>query len=144
MADDVALVLARTRALDSDHVRVWDLPPDFAGVAEARRLATAQLAAWGLAEAGFVTELVVSELVTNAIRYGAEPIQLRLIHDRSLICEVSDGNSTSPHLRRARILDEGGRGLLLVAQLTTSWGTRHSATGKTIWTEQVLDQPLPH
>ena len=136
--DDVALVLARTRALDAEHVQAWDLPADVTVVAEARRLATAQLEAWGLEEAGFVTELVVSELVTNAIRYGADPIQLRLIHDRTLICEVSDGNSTSPHLRRARIYDEGGRGLLLVAQLTTSWGTRHTATGKTIWAEQAL------
>jgi anti-sigma regulatory factor (Ser/Thr protein kinase) len=136
--DDVALVLARTKALDADHVQVWDLAADFEVVSEARRLAAAQLDAWGLTEEGFVTELVVSELVTNAIRYGAEPIQLRLIHDRTLICEVSDGNSTSPHLRRARIYDEGGRGLLLVAQLTTSWGTRHTATGKTIWAEQAL------
>ncbi|MFJ2606920.1 SpoIIE family protein phosphatase [Streptomyces sp. NPDC087425] len=136
--DDVALVLARTRALGSGQVRVWDLPADVAVVAEARRLATDQLAEWGLEEAGFITELVVSELVTNAIRYGAEPIQLRLIHDRALICEVSDGNSTSPHLRRARIFDEGGRGLLLVAQLSSSWGTRHTPTGKTIWAEQSL------
>ncbi|MEV6790776.1 SpoIIE family protein phosphatase [Streptomyces sp. NPDC051320] len=140
--DDVALVLARTKALDSDHIRVWDLAADFAGVAEARRLALAQLDAWGLTEAGFVTELVVSELVTNAIRYGSQPIQLRLIYNRTLICEVSDGNSTSPHLRRARIFDEGGRGLLLVAQLTTRWGTRHTVSGKTIWTEQALT-PLP-
>ncbi|MEV8567295.1 SpoIIE family protein phosphatase [Streptomyces sp. NPDC051322] len=140
--DDVALVLARTKAMDSDHIRVWDLAADFAGVAEARRLALAQLDAWGLTEAGFVTELVVSELVTNAIRYGTQPIQLRLIYHRTLICEVSDGNSTSPHLRRARIFDEGGRGLLLVAQLTTRWGTRHTVSGKTIWTEQALT-PLP-
>lgn len=137
-ADDVALVLARTKALHADHVRVWDLPRDSAVVAEARRAATAQLEEWGLSEVAFVTELVVSELVTNAIRYGAEPIQLRLIYDRSLICEVSDGNSTSPHLRRARTFDEGGRGLLLVAQLTTNWGTRHTAAGKTIWTQQSL------
>ncbi|WP_105968671.1 ATP-binding SpoIIE family protein phosphatase [Streptomyces geranii] len=137
-ADDVALVLARTRALDAAHVRVWDLPADFEVVAEARRRAVAQLEEWGLDEAAFVTELVVSELVTNAIRYGADPIQLRLIHDRTLICEVSDGSSTSPHLRRARISDEGGRGLLLVAQLTTSWGTRHTRNGKTIWAEQAL------
>lgn len=136
--DDVALVLARTRALDAGQVRVWDLAADVEMVAEARRLALSQLEAWGLEETAFVTELVVSELVTNAIRYGAEPIQLRLIHDRTLICEVSDGNSTSPHLRRARTFDEGGRGLLLVAQLTTSWGTRHTATGKTIWAEQTL------
>ncbi|MEH0417749.1 ATP-binding SpoIIE family protein phosphatase [Streptomyces sp. B21-083] len=136
--DDVALVLARTRALDAGQVRVWDLPADFEVVAEARRRAVAQLEQWGLDEAAFVTELVVSELVTNAIRYGADPIQLRLIHDRTLICEVSDGSSTSPHLRRARISDEGGRGLLLVAQLTTSWGTRHTRNGKTIWAEQAL------
>ena len=137
--DDVALVLARTKGLDADHVHEWNLAADPAKVADARSLATAQLDAWGLSEAGFVTELVVSELVTNAIRYGAEPIQLRLIYDRTLICEVSDASSTSPHLRRARTFDEGGRGLLLVAQLTRSWGTRYTATGKTIWAEQALD-----
>jgi len=137
-ADDAALLVARTRALDADQVGVWDLPPDPALVADARGLAAAQLTAWGLEEAAFVTELVVSELVTNAIRYGAAPIELRLIYDRTLICEVSDASSTSPHLRRARIFDEGGRGLLLVAQLTQRWGTRHTATGKTIWAEQTL------
>ena len=136
--DDAALVLARTKALHADHVRIWDLPADGAVVAEARRLATAQLEEWGLSDSAFVTELVVSELVTNAIRYGGDPIQLRLIYDRALICEVSDGSSTSPHLRRARTLDEGGRGLLLVAQLTKNWGTRHTSTGKTIWAEQSL------
>ncbi|MBR7830809.1 SpoIIE family protein phosphatase [Actinospica sp. MGRD01-02] len=140
--DDVALVLARTRALHSDRVAVWDLETDYPVVAEARRLATAQLVEWGLEECSFVTELVVSELVTNALRYGMEPIQLRLIYDRTLICEVSDSNSTSPHLRRARIFDEGGRGLMLVAQLTAKWGTRHTATGKTIWTEQALRPEL--
>jgi len=136
--DDVALVLARTKALHRDHVRVWELPMDSAIVGEARKAATAQLEEWGLSEVAFVTELVVSELVTNAIRYGSEPIQLRLIYDKTLICEVSDGDSTSPHLRRARTLDEGGRGLLLVAQLTANWGTRHTPTGKTIWAEQSL------
>jgi anti-sigma regulatory factor (Ser/Thr protein kinase) len=81
---------------------------------------------------------VVSELVTNAIRYGGAPIQLRLIRDRTLICEVSDTSGTFPHMRRARIYDEGGRGLLLVAQLTDRWGTRPSGTGKIIWAEQAL------
>jgi hypothetical protein len=66
-------------------------------------------------------------------------VRLRLIHDRSLICEVSDASSTAPHMRRARTYDEGGRGLLLVAQLTRRWGTRPTSTGKTIWTEQALD-----
>ncbi|MGW3071037.1 ATP-binding protein, partial [Streptomyces sp. NPDC001130] len=58
--------------------------------------------------------------------------------DISLFCEVSDASSTSPHMRRARADDEGGRGLLLIAQLTQRWGTRHTTTGKTIWTEQSL------
>jgi two-component sensor histidine kinase len=92
---------------------------------------------------GFVTELVVSELVTNAIRYGAPPIQLRLIKDTALICEVSDASSTAPHMRRTRVFDEGGRGLLLVAQLTRRWGTRHSREGKTIWCEQPLAEDHP-
>ncbi|WP_406416144.1 SpoIIE family protein phosphatase [Streptomyces sp. NBC_00873] len=137
-ADDVALLIARTRALDSGHVAVWDLPADPAFVAEARSQATTQLHAWGLDDLAYVTELVVSELVTNAIRYATAPIQLRLIKERTLICEVSDASSTAPHLRRARIFDEGGRGLMLVAQLTERWGMRHTGTGKTIWAEQPL------
>ncbi|WP_329213344.1 SpoIIE family protein phosphatase [Streptomyces sp. NBC_01485] len=137
--DDVALLLARTRALGADQVATWDVIPDPAHVAATRQAATEQLTAWGLEEAAFVTELVVSELVTNAIRYGAAPIQLRLIRDRTLICEVSDGSSTSPHLRRAHESDEGGRGLLLVAQLTQRWGSRQTDRGKTIWAEQTLE-----
>ncbi|MFD9407922.1 SpoIIE family protein phosphatase [Streptomyces sp. NPDC059989] len=137
--DDVALLVARTRALHSDKVVVLDLSSDPSVVAHARRHATDQLTAWGLEEASFVTELLVSELVTNAIRYGQPPIQLRLIHeDTTLICEVSDASNTAPHMRRARIFDEGGRGLLLVAQLAQRWGTRHAPIGKTIWAEQSL------
>ncbi|MER5551746.1 SpoIIE family protein phosphatase [Streptomyces sp. NPDC002793] len=137
--DDVALLLARTRRLDAEHYASWDLAADPAVVATARKRASAQLLEWGLGEAVFTTELVVSELVTNAIRYGGDPIRLRLILDTALICEVFDGSSTAPHLRRARIYDEGGRGLLLVASLTERWGTRYTGTGKTIWAEQ----PLP-
>ncbi|MEU6357690.1 SpoIIE family protein phosphatase [Streptomyces sp. NPDC047072] len=140
-SDDVALLLARTRALGADRVATWDVEPDPARVAATRQAATEQLAAWGLEDASFVTELVVSELVTNAIRYGEPPIQLRLIRDRTLICEVSDGSSTSPHLRRAHAYDEGGRGLLLVAQLTQRWGSRQTGSGKTIWAEQSLEPP---
>ncbi|WP_430542242.1 ATP-binding SpoIIE family protein phosphatase [Streptomyces malaysiensis] len=147
--DDVALLLARTRALSTDQVATWDLPRDPATVATTRQSVSEKLTDWGLEELSFVTVLVVSELVTNAIRYGQSPIQLRLIlpqpvagqegtPTRPLICEVSDASSTSPHLRRARVFDEGGRGLLLVAQLTQRWGTRHARAGKTIWAEQVL------
>ncbi|EFL30413.1 magnesium or manganese-dependent protein phosphatase [Streptomyces viridochromogenes DSM 40736] len=137
-ADDVVLMLARTAALDAGRVRTWQLPPDPAAVARARKTAGEQLAAWGLTEAAFTTELIVSELVTNALRYGGAPIELRLIRDTTLICEVSDGSNTAPHLRRARVFDEGGRGLLLVAQLSERWGSRQTPTGKTIWAEQSL------
>ena len=81
------------------------------------------------------------QMVTNAIRYGAFPIRLRLIRERGLIVEVFDGGYTSPHLRRASAEDEGGRGLFLVAQLTERWGTRYTPTGKTIWTEVPLTPP---
>ncbi|MEE1782180.1 SpoIIE family protein phosphatase [Streptomyces sp. SP17BM10] len=139
-ADDATLLLSRVRRLDPERVATWAVPADFAAVAAVRADAVRRLTAWGLADCAFVTELVVSELVTNAIRYGSEPIRLRLIHDRSLICEVSDAGSTAPHLRRARTFDEGGRGLLLVAQLTQRWGTRRSGNGKTIWCEQDLGE----
>ncbi|MFF3356676.1 SpoIIE family protein phosphatase [Streptomyces sp. NPDC002917] len=138
--DDVALLVARTRALGPDRVASWDLPLDPAIVVDARAAATRQLGLWGLQDLAYVAELVVSELVTNAIRYGKPPIRLRLIHDQSLICEVSDGNSTAPHLRRAHTDDEGGRGLFLVAQLTDHWGTRYAARGKIIWAELGLSQ----
>ncbi|GHE06660.1 SpoIIE family protein phosphatase [Streptomyces alanosinicus] len=138
-ADDVALLLARTRVLPVSRVTTWDIPADPALVALIRKQAVEQLDTWGLSEAAFTTELVVSELVTNAIRYGAHPIRLRLIHDAAtLICEVSDTSPTAPHLRRAKTFDEGGRGLLLVAQLTQRWGSRHTPEGKTIWAELPL------
>jgi PAS domain S-box-containing protein len=140
-ADDVALLIARTHALDDDQVATWDLPADPAIVASARRQVAERLANWGLHDAAFTTELVVSELVTNAIRHAQSPIQLRLIRDRTLICEVSDGSSTAPHLRRARAFDEGGRGLLLVSRLALRWGSRQTPHGKTIWAEQALPGP---
>ena len=102
-----------------------------------RRPAARPSGAW--TELAFTTELILSELVTNAIRYGSGPIRVRLLRDRSLICEVSDGSSTSPHLRYAATTDEGGRGLFLVAQFTERWGTRYTPDGKVIWAEQ----PLP-
>ncbi|WP_432190375.1 SpoIIE family protein phosphatase [Streptomyces sp. Tue6028] len=134
--DDIAVLIVRTRALDTEQVATWDIPSDPAIVAKARKNVSAQLTKWGLDDFAFTTELMVSELVTNAIRHAEPPIQLRLIHDQTLICEVSDASNTSPHLRRARTFDEGGRGLLLVAQLAHGWGTRQSSTGKTIWAEQ--------
>ncbi|MFF7163771.1 SpoIIE family protein phosphatase [Streptomyces sp. NPDC008086] len=138
--DDIALLVARSRLLDPSQVASWDVPGDPAFVAGIRAQVAHRLEEWGLEELAFSTELVISELVTNAIRYGTEPRQLRILRDgTSLICEVADGSSTSPHLRRAADTDEGGRGLFLVAQFTQRWGTRYVPRGKVIWTEQSLN-----
>ncbi|WP_079077315.1 SpoIIE family protein phosphatase/ATP-binding protein [Streptomyces sp. Root369] len=137
--DDIALIVARTRALAADRIAEWQVPADPAAVSDVRAAVSRQLARWDLEELGFTTELILSELVTNAIRYGGGPIQVRMLYDRTLICEVFDSSSTSPHLRYAAMTDEGGRGLFLVAQLSDRWGTRYTPEGKVIWAEQ----PLP-
>ncbi|MFF0731699.1 SpoIIE family protein phosphatase [Streptomyces chartreusis] len=136
--DDIALLLARTHALGAEHVVSFDVPVDPAAVAEVRARATRQVEAWGFGELAMTTELIVSELVTNAIRYAEPPIRLRLLRDSRLTCEVADGSSTAPRLRHARSMDEGGRGLFLVAQLAHRWGARYTADGKIIWAEQEL------
>ncbi|MFD5014922.1 SpoIIE family protein phosphatase [Streptomyces chartreusis] len=137
-ADDVTLLLGRTRVLAAEDVATWELPAEPTAAGRARALVTERLTEWGLEELAFTTELIVSELVTNAYRYAGGPVVLRLIRNGHLICEVSDTSSTSPHLRQARSTDEGGRGLFLVAQLSERWGTRYGRNSKTIWTEQPL------
>lgn len=139
--DDIALLLARTRAIPASAVAEWELPADPSVVSRARELTSRQLHEWGLDELAFTTELVVSELVTNAIRYAGAPVGLRLVRDEVLVCEVSDPSNTQPRLRRAVATDEGGRGLFLVAQLTSRWGSRYRRSGKTIWTEQGVEVP---
>ncbi|MER5906162.1 SpoIIE family protein phosphatase [Streptomyces mirabilis] len=136
--DDVALLIARTQGLPPDRIADWDVPLDPAAVAGMRETVSQKLDEWGLSELGFSMELILSELITNAIRYGSEPIHVRLIHDRTLICEVADSSSTSPHLRYAATMDEGGRGLFLVSQMAERWGTRYTPQGKVIWAEQAL------
>nr|WP_262697731.1 SpoIIE family protein phosphatase/ATP-binding protein [Streptomyces sp. NEAU-383] len=136
--DDVCLLIARTTALDARRVASWDLPADPEVVARMRAAVARTLAEWNLEEAAFTTELVVSELLGNAIRHAVGPVRLRLLRNRALICEVADGSTTAPHLRRAATTDEGGRGLFLVAQMVQRWGTRYTSQGKIIWTEQDL------
>ncbi|MEV8566178.1 SpoIIE family protein phosphatase [Streptomyces sp. NPDC051322] len=139
--DDIALLVGRTRRLDAADVAEWEVPSDPSAVSRIRVDVTGKLAEWDLTEASFTTELILSELVTNAIRYATGPIGVRLVRDRALICEVSDRSSTSPHLRQAATTDEGGRGLFLVSQFADRWGTRYTRDGKVIWTEQTLLAP---
>ncbi|WP_251092162.1 SpoIIE family protein phosphatase [Streptomyces sp. Caat 7-52] len=142
--DDVALLLARVHGLGPDDVFTWCLPADPKAVTLARSAVVNCLRARQLESLEFEVELTVSELVTNAIRYGSGPdLKLRLIwKDAGVICEVSDAANTSPRLRHARTTDEGGRGLFLVAQLAHRWGTRFRREGKTVWAElDVSDAP---
>ncbi|MGC4974554.1 SpoIIE family protein phosphatase [Streptomyces sp. DT199] len=137
--DDIALLVARVHALDPGRIATWELSADPALVGEVRASAMRWLSDRGLDETAFAAELILSELITNAIRHGAGPIRVRLLYRRTLICEVSDASNTAPHLRRAASTDEGGRGLFLVAQLSQSWGTRYLPEGKVIWAECGLD-----
>ncbi|MFI5767434.1 SpoIIE family protein phosphatase [Streptomyces sp. NPDC051658] len=143
LADDVTLLLARTHAVPPGNTAVWPVDADPVAVARVRQDAARQLRAWGLEELVFTTELVLSELVTNAIRHAGGPVEVRLIRAGQLTCEVSDPSATQPRMRRALLTDEGGRGLYLVAQLTTRWGSRYTRRGKTIWAEQPIPD-TPH
>ncbi|MFD7202805.1 SpoIIE family protein phosphatase [Streptomyces sp. NPDC059893] len=136
--DDVALLIGRTRLFASEQVAEWEVPSDPAAVSRIRSECVGQLSVWDLESLAFTTELILSELITNAIRYGRPPVRVRMLRDGGLVCEVSDHSSTSPHLRYAATTDEGGRGLFLVAQLAKRWGTRYTALGKVIWAEQSL------
>ncbi|MFG2426342.1 SpoIIE family protein phosphatase [Streptomyces sp. NPDC048590] len=134
-----AVLLARARAMPSDRYATWELPYDKTAPATARRLTSKTLADWQVgADTGEATELIVSELVTNAVRYGSPPVKLRLILDRGLTCEIRDSSSTAPYMKYAGAVDEGGRGLFIISQLASLWGTRFASEGKIVWSEQTI------
>jgi PAS domain S-box-containing protein len=134
---ETVMLLARTKALSPDRVLTRPLPADPKAAPIARAAARHQLEVWGVdEETAFTTELIVSELVGNAVRYGAPPLRLRLIWERKLTIEVSDGAASAPHVIHARTIDETGRGLFIIASLADQWGTRYEAQGKTVWAEQ--------
>ena len=88
------------------------------------------------------TELLVSELVTNAIRHATGEVTLRMVLEGSLVCEVLDGSAALPRLRHAGRDEECGRGLEVVSQLAQRWGARRTPQGKIVWCEQALP-PAP-
>ena len=137
--DDIALLMARVQGLPEDSVGDWTLPREPRSVGRAREYARARLQSWDLEPLIDTAELLVSELVTNALRYGEGEIRLRLLLDRTLVCEVWDAGLVQPRRRRARDTDEGGRGLQLVGLLSAAWGSRRTPRGKTVW----FELPLP-
>ncbi|MFE6839175.1 ATP-binding protein [Streptomyces sp. NPDC057705] len=126
----------------------WAFPAEPGAVRTARHAVRGALHAWGLEAVGDVTVLLVSELVTNSLRYASGPIGVRLERRNpaagspasasALLVEVSDPLPDPPRERVAEADDEGGRGLHLVAVSSQRWGTRHGKSGKTVWFELAL------
>jgi serine phosphatase RsbU (regulator of sigma subunit) len=133
--DDIALLAARFDGIAPSDVAYWFLEPEDAAPGRARRLARRALARWGLEELSDSVELLVSEVVTNAVRYAQQPVTLRLLRTDVLRCEVGDDSPQLPRQRRARDTDEGGRGLFLVNRLARRWGATRLSTGKVVWFE---------
>ncbi|MFD8302768.1 SpoIIE family protein phosphatase [Streptomyces sp. NPDC059690] len=137
--DDVALLMARLNGIDADDVAEWRLSLDPVEVSRARAVVREQLHDWGLAKLAGQTELLVSELVTNAVRHSrSRPVLLRLVRGDTLLCEVDDDDHELPTLLSAEPGDDFGRGLRVVSTLAREWGTSRTTTGKTVWFELTL------
>ncbi|MFE9772050.1 SpoIIE family protein phosphatase [Streptomyces sp. NPDC005931] len=137
--DDVALLMARLGGIEPDHVAEWRLAPGPAEVGRARAAVREQLHAWGLDRLADTAGLLVSEVVTNAVRHCHDrPVDLRLVRGDTLLCEVDDADHDLPTLLDARPTDESGRGLRVVSTLAREWGTSRTNTGKTVWFELTL------
>ncbi|MGW5430765.1 SpoIIE family protein phosphatase [Streptomyces sp. NPDC004059] len=137
--DDVALLMARLNGIPDDHVAEWRLDADPREVARARRLVRERLLAWGLPQAVGTAELLVSEVVTNAVRHAvSEPVGLRVVRTDALLFEVTDDEPGLPEMLAAGPCDESGRGLRVVSRLAREWGASGSGHRKTVWFEQAL------
>jgi serine phosphatase RsbU (regulator of sigma subunit)/anti-sigma regulatory factor (Ser/Thr protein kinase) len=136
--DDIAVLLARLSRIPDGHHAAWTLPDKPTSVRRARTLVSGQMEKWELGDLAYTTELLVSELVTNAINYATGEVSLRLILDSALVCEVSDDAAAMPRLRNADDDAESGRGLHVVSQLAQRWGTRRTPAGKAVWFELPL------
>ncbi|MDX3229304.1 SpoIIE family protein phosphatase [Streptomyces sp. ME19-01-6] len=141
--DDVALLAARFDGIPWHNVAYWFLDPQPQTAGRARRLARRTLHRWKLDPLIESTELLVSEVVTNAVRYATRPLSLRLLRTDVLRCEVGDDSPQLPRMRRARLDDEGGRGLFLVSRFAERWGATRLSTGKVVWFEQRIPQAPP-
>jgi anti-sigma regulatory factor (Ser/Thr protein kinase) len=133
--DDIALLVARLAKIGQDRHVSFKLAAKLTAARRARSLIRTPLRRWGLADLIPVAELVVSELVTNAVRYAQGTIGLRLVFEGGLFIEVLDDSAAVPRLRHADNDDERGRGLQVVSQLSRRWGTRRAGAGKIVWCE---------
>ncbi|MDT0405648.1 SpoIIE family protein phosphatase [Streptomyces edwardsiae] len=137
--DDVALLMARLGGIEPDDVAEWRIAPEPSEAGRARAVVREQLYEWGLPKLVDSAELMVSELVTNAVLHShGRPVALRLVRGDTLLCEVEDDDHELPTLLNARPTDEFGRGLRVVSTLAREWGTSRTAAGKSVWFELTL------
>jgi PAS domain S-box-containing protein len=141
--DDVTLLLVQaTAATHGDTVKAG-LASDPRIVGQVRETVSAALRDWHLAECIDTAELLVSEVVTNAIRYARTPGDLVVRRAAGAIyIEVSDSDGRVPRILHPGDEEEHGRGMILVEALADRWGTRPTHTGKTVWC-QLAATPRP-
>lgn len=115
----------------------WRLPADATSAGRARRLVRERLTAWDMEELSDVTELLVSELVTNVLCHtccGDLVVRLSAV-EGLLRCEVEDCDGAMPELGRPSAGDEHGRGLRMLDSLACCWGAERTRSGKIMWFE---------
>lgn len=130
------------RALEAADRGAWhataSFPPRPRNVARARQLTRTVLTAWGAAELADSAELLMSELVTNALRYGRGAVSVSLaLTEQALQISVADYGRALPEPREAGEEETSGRGLAIVGALCTDWSVTTRLTGKTVscWLE---------
>ncbi|MFI6291585.1 ATP-binding protein [Nonomuraea sp. NPDC050790] len=113
----------------------WSLPSHFRAAAEARRHTAGYLNRWGFHDTD-TSVLLVSELVTNALRYAPGPVTLTVwLIDGLLRCEVEDTSAQPPAWHEPAVHAEGHRGLFLLDALACCWGFVRTGEGKAVWFE---------
>ncbi|MCW2941961.1 MAG: domain S-box protein [Actinomycetia bacterium] len=135
---DITLLAVGLDGIPESDVASWGLESEARAVPYARAQTRETLRAWGLGELIEVVELLVSELVTNALKHGAGAIGLRLVRGSALLCEVADDGHELPFVCDAEDTDESGRGMQLVSMLAERWGTHRAESGKVVWFEHLL------
>jgi PAS domain S-box-containing protein len=140
--DDIAILVAARRSSLDGAPLVVPLPRTEEAVGVARHAIAARLSELGIdAEISYTAQVCGSELVTNAVRYGSAPVEMRVRRTAaSVVIEVLDANLSRPELRELEPDAVSGRGLHLLAALCSQWGVRPTGTGKAVWCEL----PLPH
>jgi anti-sigma regulatory factor (Ser/Thr protein kinase) len=138
--DDIAVLIAKLRRIPEDHRVSFQLEPRESWVRDARALIRDPLKRWGLEDLIDSSELLVSELVTNAIRYakGGEILLRLILEPETLVCEVHDSSPALPRVLQVDKDAENGRGLHVVSQMASRWGVRRTASGKVVWCEQLV------